>query len=285
MIRLIALDVDGTLLDSRWQVPEANRQALAEAGSRGAEVVLVTGRRFEFARPVLEQLPGPLTLILHNGALVKTREGETLLRHLLPASVARRVLRATALFRDTTAILFDRAEGPQVVYERLESPTARRARAFERNQQLIAAVDPLEAALVEDPVQLMYSGPVGQMRELLGVLRALPCACDFTLSVTEYAGRDVSFVDVTRQGCSKGSTLAAWAASRGVGRDEIMAIGDNLNDRDMLEYAGVAVVMGNAVPELTGAGWHVTRTNDEAGVAHAISRFVLDPGAATFPPD
>lgn len=285
MIRLIALDIDGTLLDSRWHVPEANRQALAAAGLRGAEVVLVTGRRFEFTRPVLEQLSGPVTLILHNGALVKTRDGDTLMQYLLPVSVARRVLGATVPFRETTAVLFDRAEGPQVVYERLESPTARRARAFERNQQLIAAVDPLEAALAEDPVQLMYSGPVGQMRELLAVLRALPFVGDYTVSVTEYAGRDVSFVDVTRRGCSKGSTLAAWAASRGVRRAEIMAVGDNLNDRDMLEYAGVAVVMGNAVPELTEAGWHVTRTNDEAGVADAIRRFVLDSSSATFPPE
>ena len=83
------------------------------------------------------------------------------MKHLLPAPVARRLLGATVRFRETTAVLFDRAEGRQVVYERLDSPTARRARAFERNHEFIGAVDPLEDALVEDPIQLMYSGPVG----------------------------------------------------------------------------------------------------------------------------
>jgi hypothetical protein len=275
VIRLIALDVDGTLLDSRWQVPEANRRALAEATARGIEVVLVTGRRFEFARPVIDQLEGPLTLIVNNGALVKTRDGLTLIRHLLPAAAARRVLEATAAFRETTALVFDRSGAAQVIYERLESTDPHRITYFERNRAFIAAVTPLDAALTEDPLQVMCSGPVRMMRDLARALQAMPVAAEVSIAMTEYEARDFSLVDVTCRGCSKGSTLAEWAAHQGVPREAVLAIGDNLNDRDMLEFAGRAVVMGNAVAELQSRGWPVTLTNDDCGVAAALDRYVL----------
>jgi len=124
-------------------------------------------------------------------------------------------------------------------------------------------------------VQLTYNGPVSEMRGLIEVLTALPYAASFALAVTEYESRDFSLVDVVGAGCSKGATLARWAAVQGVTQDEVMAVGDNLNDREMLEYAGLPVVMGNAVPALRRDGWPMTETNDEAGVAAAIARFAL----------
>ncbi len=279
MIRLIALDVDGTLLDSRWQVPEANRRALAEATARGVEVVLVTGRRFEFTRAVIDQLEGPITLIVNNGALIKTRGGATVVRHVLPAATARRVLEATAAFREAAALVFDRTIGPEVVYERLDSTDPHRVSYFARNRAFIGAVDPLEAALTEDPLQVMFTGTVESMRGLARVLRGTGIAGEVAVAMTEYAARDFSLVDVTCKGCTKGSTLAEWAAHRGVPREAVLAIGDNLNDREMLEFAGHAVVMGNAVPELQTQGWPVTLTNDECGVAAALDRYVLGAGA------
>ncbi len=275
MIRLIALDVDGTLLDSHWQVPEANRAAIERAIARGIEVALVTGRRFEFARPVIDALPDPLTLIVNNGALVKTRQGETVLSHLLPRDIARAVLQATIEYRDTAAVVFDRVREGQVVFERIDWE-GRRSRSYAlRNREFIAEVAPLEASLTEDPIQLMYNGPFALMRQLLARLRALPLADRFSISVTEYESRDFAMVDVVRVGCSKGSTLVEWARRQGFRREEVMAIGDNLNDREMLEFAGCPVVMGNAVDELKGLGWPVTGTNDEAGVASAIRSFAL----------
>jgi len=95
------------------------------------------------------------------------------------------------------------------------------------------------------------------------------------VAVTEYENRDFSFVDVLAAGCTKGATLAEWARRQGYARNEVMALGDNLNDVEMLEAAGLPVVMGNAVPALLARGWPVTASNDEAGVAVAIERFVL----------
>ena len=77
-------DIDGTLLDSKWKLPEANRAAIAEAARRGIEVALVTGRRYDFAMPIARSIGSPLTMIVSNGALIRTQDGETRLRHLLP---------------------------------------------------------------------------------------------------------------------------------------------------------------------------------------------------------
>src|ERR1700686_3132196 len=92
LIRLIALDIDGTLLDSSSKLPEKNRQAIEGAAARGIEVVLVTGRRFDFALPIARQLACSLTMIVNNGALVKSKDGTTYVRHLLARETARAVL-------------------------------------------------------------------------------------------------------------------------------------------------------------------------------------------------
>ena len=99
----------------------------------------------------------------------------------------------------------------------------------------------------------------------------------FEVALTEYQHRDFSLVDVVRAGCTKGSALAAWAASRGLSADQVMAVGDNLNDLQMLEFAGTPVLMGNAVAELKNRGWPVTLGNDESGVARAIDTYVFGP--------
>jgi Cof subfamily protein (haloacid dehalogenase superfamily) len=279
-IRLIALDIDGTLLDSHQQVPEANRAAIAEAVARGIEVALVTGRRYNFALPIAEKILTPLTMILNNGAIVKSKDGTTHLRHLLPKEIALAVIRATPEFRDGTAVQFDRGGKGQVVYERIDWDDPMRKQYLLRNREYLAEISPLEDCITEDPIQVMFTGELDRMRGVAELLDALPFADQFSVARTVYESRNFAFEDVIRAGCSKGATLAEWASLRGIAREEIMAVGDNLNDREMLEYAGVPVVMGNSVPELKSFGWRETRSNDEAGVAHAIAEYALSPTPA-----
>lgn len=274
-IRLIAIDIDGTLLDSHWQLPEANRLAVAEAVSRGIEVALVTGRRFDFARPIGDQLGSAVTMIVNNGAVVKSSGGETRLRHLLPADVARRVLAATSGNRDGTAVVFDRPRSDQVIFERMNWEDPARRGYYERNKEYISFCTPIESCLIEDPIQVMYSGPVSMVRSVAAGLRGLEFAAEFALAITEYEARDFALVDVLHPAVSKGATLSEWAAVQRYAREEIMAIGDNLNDREMLEFAGVPIVMGNCVAELKSTGWCQTLSNDEAGVAAAIHAYAL----------
>jgi hypothetical protein len=300
LIRLLALDIDGTLLDSNGRLPEANRDAISRALDAGVEVVLATGRRFDFARPIFELLPGPLTLVLSNGAIVKTGEGQTLARNLLPREIARHVLERAPEHRAAAAVIFDRPLEGQVVFEAVDWEHPRHSRFFHANRPYISEVRPLEDSLTEDPVQVMFTGSSASMRRLFERLghvaerpaarRRLERAADapvatiidteeesqvFAVALTEYVDRDFSLVDVVRAGCSKGAALRQWTEGRGLTRDEVMAVGDNLNDLQMLEYAGRPVLMANALPELKARGWPVTASNDEAGVAVAIETFVF----------
>lgn len=276
-IRLIALDIDGTLLDSSWKIPEANVTAVAEAVRRGIEVALVTGRRFDFAKPISEQLGCPITMVVNNGAVVKSSDGETRLRKLLPVNVARNVLAFTKDFVDGTAVVFDRPRENQVIFDRLNIEDASRRGYYERNKEYISFCSPLESCLTEDPIQVMYSGTVETVRAAAQILRAMPEANQFALAITEYKARDFALADVVHPAVSKGATLAEWAALQGYKREEVMAIGDNLNDQEMLEFAGVPVIMGNSVAELKRSGWRETLSNDEAGVAAAICAYALEP--------
>jgi 5-amino-6-(5-phospho-D-ribitylamino)uracil phosphatase len=279
VIRLLAVDIDGTLLDSHGRLPEVHHEALVEASGHGISVALVTGRSFHFTRPIVERLRLPLTVIVNNGAVVKQRDGTTLLRNVLPRDAARDVLQQTRPFEDSVAIVFDRPDVDderQIVYERMDWTHPQRRGYYEKNKAFIAATSPLVAALTEDPVQVMFTGDVTRMRALATELRTMPIAHRFTVALTEYELRDFSLVDVNDAGCSKGSTLAQWAATGGVAREEVMAVGDNLNDLEMLEFAGTAVVMGNASAAMQARGFHLTASNDEDGLADSIRRFVLD---------
>jgi Cof subfamily protein (haloacid dehalogenase superfamily) len=275
-VRLIALDIDGTLLDSASEVPEANRRAIEAAVKRGIEVALVTGRRYDFALPIARQIPCPLTMIVNNGALVKSKDGVTHLKHLLPQQTARAVLQLFPEHRAGTAVVFDRPRANQVIYEQIDWEDPRRKLYYARNREFIAQICPLEDCLTEDPIQVMYSGSVTEMQTISAALRGVPKALEFSLAMTFYDHRDFAMVDVIRLNCSKGATLAQWTAQRGFSREEVMAIGDNFNDREMLEFAGLPVVMANSVPELKSLGWRETLSNDEGGVAAAIREYALE---------
>ena len=274
-IRLIALDIDGTLLDSRWQVSDANRKAIAEAARRGIELALVTGRRYDFAMPIARQLEAPTTMIVNNGALVRSSDGRTHLRHLLPRHVAEEVLHVTKPWREGAAVIFDRPQEDQLMLERLDPDDSLRYAYYSSNREFIGFANPLESCLTEDPIQVMLSGRVAPMRDAHDALRGTPFAEGYRLAVTLYERRDFAMIDVLNPICSKGSSLAEWATRRSYVREEVMAIGDNHNDLEMLTFAGIPVVMGNGVPELKTFGWHETLSNDENGVAHAIEQFAL----------
>jgi hypothetical protein len=274
-VRLIALDIDGTLLDSQWRLPEANCVAIAEAARRGIEVALVTGRRYDFAIPIARKVDSPLTMIVSNGALIRTHDGETRLRHLLARDTARRVLEITQAWREGAGVVFDRPRENQVMLEVLDTDDPIRSAYYARNKEFLGQAVPLESCLIEDPIQVMLSGKVQPMREAEEALRNARIAGEYGIAATVYEKRDFAMIDVLHPACSKGAALAEWAGLRGYAREEVMAIGDNHNDLEMLSFAGIPIVMGNSVPELKRYGWHETASNDDNGVACAIEQFAL----------
>lgn len=275
-IQLIATDLDGTLLDGQSLLPAENARAIAEAAARGIEIVIVTGRRYHSARSIAAELACDAHLIVSNGALIKSAAGEALYRQLLPAETAGKVLDATTEFRSCAGVIFDRPFAKQIVFEHVDWDGPFVGAYLRRHREHVAEIAPLTACLDEDdPVEILFLDDCERINRAKKALETLPIAGEFTLALTEYPHRNLSMLDVLALGVNKGVALAELTRRRRIPRENVMAIGDNWNDREMLEYAGLPVVMGNSVPALKTFGWSVTLSNEQAGVAEAIERYVL----------
>jgi Cof subfamily protein (haloacid dehalogenase superfamily) len=272
-LRLIAIDIDGTLLNPEFHVSATDLATLRRAHSEGIEVILVTGRRHAFALPIAQQLGFDLWLISSNGAVTRSLAGDTFHRDLLPEATCRELVSVMREFRGQTVLTFDNFGLPgngagAIVIERLDELEGSIQRWLEKNMQYIRFVVPIEEALTTDPVQAMFCGPIALMKRVLQALES--CGLPITVLRTEYPGRDLSIVDVLNAGCSKGHALERWANYRQITRGQVMAIGDNYNDIEMLAFAGHPFIMGNASEELRSRGWKRTGSNAESGVSSAI---------------
>ncbi|HEV7519660.1 MAG TPA: Cof-type HAD-IIB family hydrolase [Candidatus Angelobacter sp.] len=277
-IRLLALDIDGTLTDPNFQVPARNIAALRAAHQTGIEIMLATGRRHDYALPIAQELGFPLWLISSNGALIRSSAGETFFTDRLPAKTAAELIQYMDGFRGHAVLTFDRATtvpgNDSLVLESADELNKTVSRWLEINRPYIKFVSPLEDALTEDPLQAMYCGRVAVMQALQQRLSQAVFLDKITVLKTQYDHRDLCILDILNRECSKGHALKRWAEERGIPREQVMAIGDNHNDLEMLEFAGVAVVMGNASHELKQSGWMVTGSNEESGVAQAVEEIL-----------
>jgi hypothetical protein len=295
-MRMLAVDMDGTLLGPDGVVSARNLAALRAAEAAGVEVVVATGRRHCYA---MRQMRGlglgeENALISSNGTVVRTIGAKLIERRLLPKETARWLCGHVEEFRNSLVMTFDKV-GPDgddargaLVVEQLDELTASIGKWMKANEPYIAHVVPIEEALEsDDPIQMMLCGTIARMRRAEARLLEHPGISavgvslqehvgevDAALHRTEYAERDLSIVDILPPGCSKGAALLRLAELRGVKAEKIVAIGDNWNDVSMLEVAGRAVLMANAPADLktiaVERGWVLGRRHDEDGVAVAV---------------
>jgi hydroxymethylpyrimidine pyrophosphatase-like HAD family hydrolase len=222
--------------------------------------------------PTAQQLGFDLWLISSNGAVTRSLAGETFHRDMMPAETCRRLCRAMQEFRGHTVLTFDKETRGAIVLEGLDELSTSIRRWLEKNMEYIEFVVPIENALVTDPVQAMFCGSMQRMEQVRCGIERCGLDGEITMLRTEYPARDLSMIDVLNGGCSKGHALERWAYHRGMARSEVMAIGDNHNDVEMLEFAGHPVIMGNACEELRARGWTLTLGNDQCGVAAAVEK-------------
>jgi Cof subfamily protein (haloacid dehalogenase superfamily) len=281
-IRLVAIDMDGTLLPTFAQAMTARTAAALRAAQQaGITVAIATGRRSAYTAPLLDGLGlrADTPLITSNGAVIRTLGGEAIDCAHMEARVARGLC---GLLRGFGALVFtfDRPGRGELVLEDLELTQGRISLWVESNRHAIEVVNPLEDALPdgEDPIQGMVTGTLSRMKEAELVLKASEWSSCCGCFRTEYPARNLSILDLMPPGVSKGSALEQLAGRLGVDRKETMAIGDNWNDVDMLEWAGQGVVMGNAARELRTMakmrGWKQAPHNDQDGVAHELETAV-----------
>jgi len=286
LIRLLALDLDGTLLNSRGEIPDANRNAIRAAEDSGVLVTIASGRRFRDARPVGLALDLNAPLITHNGALLKyAGSQETVAADLIGTETALEIVRVGKAYGGDAFVSVDPRGAGTLIYDRVSDqnePLKRYlawAETLHGNEAYDAVihVDRLEDELAShDIIHVSFSGTCSEMSNMLEYLESA-LGGKVTILATVYPPRDFTLIDILPPNSSKGSGLAKLAAIVGIEANEVMAIGDNFNDIEMLEFAGTSAVMGNADPGLLEREeFYTTLSNDEGGVATAIERFILN---------
>ena len=271
-IKIIALDLDGTLLDSEKRLSEENRQALEMAAAKGIEIVPTTGRIYAIIPEVVRQLPFVNYAITVNGAEVYDVKNN-------------RVIAKSELSWEKAVEIMTYLDGFDVVYDCYQNGGGYMTKAH-----LDKVGDYLTSAYFEE-IYAKSRIPVPELKAYLeelgqGVQKLQFCTKDQSLRAflleelkARFDGVTISTAlpyngEVNDENGHKGGALQKLCDHLGCAMENVMTLGDGLNDITMLQMAGVSVAMENAAPEVKAAAKYVTGNNDESGVAQAINKFI-----------
>jgi Cof subfamily protein (haloacid dehalogenase superfamily) len=285
MIKLLALDLDGTLLDSKGRIPEANKKAIRKAEEKGVLVTIATGRRFRDARHVGLELELNAPLITHNGALLKYAESlETVRVSVLSSATIREILRVGREFGADALLSADPTGKGVLLYDKISEENVPLQKYIlwsktfhgDEAEEAVHHVESLEAVLDEtETVHVSFSGACASMAHLEMILRT-ELDSIATVLTTVYTRLNFTLIDILPPDASKGIGVEKLATLNHLRAEDVMTMGDNFNDLEMLEFAGTPIVMGNASPELLEREeFYTTLSNDENGVAAAIEKYIL----------
>ncbi len=269
--RLLAVDLDGTLLTSTRSIPAGVVEAVAAAQARGVRVTVATGRIWPSAEPYVLGVGADPPTILYNGGMVYDfRTGAVLRRVPLAYDHARAVLELLRNFPQVQPHLY---VGDQVYIGR---SNALSDYYQQKNGISVAEVGDLLAFLPGDPMKILIVGERDALVVVHDAIAALPLPIHTVYS-------EETYLEVLPSGSSKGAALEFMAETLEIPPSAIVAVGDNLNDLEMIQFAGVGVAMGNADEALQRHADYVTRTNDEEGVRDVIERFILHDAPESAP--
>ncbi len=263
-IKLVAIDLDDTLLNTSLAVSPRTQAAIAQAVAQGVTVTVATGRMYTSALPYAKQLQLDVPLITYNGGLIRScQSGETFYHQPVPEHLAHQML---ALFQQKGWYLQSYVN--DVLY------------VAERNQHALyyQTLTGIEAvALGNDfytmpgtPTKMLALAPESEMREIAQTTQAL-----FGAELMICQSKPI-YLEITHPLVNKGRALDFLASRLGVSRDQVMAVGDSQNDLEMIKYAGWGVAMANAADNVKAAAQAVTGHHDAEGVAEAIETYVLN---------
>jgi Cof subfamily protein (haloacid dehalogenase superfamily) len=264
-IRLVAIDLDDTMLRDDWTISPRVAKAIKKAQSQGVKMTIATGRMPISARPYAKQLGLDVPMITYHGAMIEqVLSGQILFRRVVNSALAAEIIEDVTR-RGVHAQLYlkDRVIAPKIndwarLYERIAS-----VRCEQGDLTTLLSQEP------EGVEKILLMAEEAALNQLAPVLR-------------QYYGEKVHitkskpfFLEIMNGSVNKGVALAFLAAHLGIAQEDVMAIGDSYNDLEMIKYAGFGVAMGNAPAEIIEQADVVTVTNEEDGVAEAIERYVL----------
>lgn len=269
--KLIAIDVDGTLLNSKSQISERTKRAIRKAVEKGAMIVIATGRRFCSAKPLVEGLGVDLMIAAHNGVLLKRIDGQFITGRFLKPEVARDAVRIVKRFGVEPIVYRGTGDYAEIF---VEEPKAEWLVGYiEHNRQHARIVRSLEEAIRWDVLEVMSVMDRSIVDE---VTKHLKEGLEGRAKVLKQVPQDgrLAFVEVADSRVAKDYPLRFLCRKFGIRREEVVAFGDNYNDLEMLEFAGLGVLMENAHEELKKGNFMIAPSNDDDGVAQVLERLM-----------
>lgn len=272
MFKMLAIDLDGTLLNSSKEISEENEKCIKLAIEKGIRVVICSGRIYPGAKIFAEQLSVVEPLIVCNGAVIKdVKGGEVYYSNMLSKEDCNRVidiLHSEDIYFHTYVddIMYAEKLDYSALYYMIKSKDLRSD--FRIDVKVVESVKEIIEKSPVSPAKIVVMSS-----EVEALMRARQLVED--IKSIEVVSSNYDNFEVLNRGVSKGKALEIISQKLGIKREEIIAIGDNENDNSMLEYAGFSIAMGNAEEGIKNICDFVTLSNDENGVAHAIKKFVL----------
>lgn len=281
--RMLVVDVDGTLLDSRSHLPDKTKDALLAAKRRGMKVILATGRRYRRALPTIQKLGILEPIILHTGGLIKDpKDHRTIYKRPLSKETASRVVAAVKEYGLQPIIYLDNfPEGPDFLVE------STRGHPFfqeylKGNEGFYTSFSPIEEHLPQEAVEMGVFDQEDKLRALASGLRKnFSQVVDTNLieevgyHLIETAESSGKVLEIFRRGATKWQAVVNLLARFRLASDEIIAIGDDVNDIEMIKGAGLGIAVDNALPQVKEAASYIVASNDEGGVAEVVNEFIL----------
>lgn len=265
MYKLIAIDVDDTLLNDDLIVTEGTKLAMEKAIAQGVTVTLATGRMYASARKIADQIKLNVPIITYQGSLVKTLlDGQVLYERSVPTDAAKQLYAFTEEHGLHLQLYVD-----DILYVKEDNVKIQRYSALSKIPYVVST--DFEGLLEQPNTKMLIIDEPDYLDQIALQLKILiGDRAHITKSKAHY-------LEVTHKEGTKGHALRFMAEHLGCTIDQTIAIGDAWNDHEMIEAAGLGVAMGNAIPALKEIANFVTLTNNEEGVRHVIEKFVLQP--------
>lgn len=263
-IKLIALDLDGTLLNSQHQITDRARKAINAAQALGVRVLLATGKTYYSARQLVSELKLTTPSVFVQGTLIYNPDGTIRHQVTLPPDVMRRIIP----FAESRGACVSAYSGESVLLRRPD-PRADLTRYHEPEPTVVGSLINAMNTYPINKLIIATDGPNQTKAMLWQAQQMLGTSVTLTMSAVQ------NQFEILPRDVSKGRAVASVARELGIDLSHVMAIGDAENDREMLELVGMGIAMGNAPERLKAVARYVTTSNDEDGVAEALEKFVL----------